>query len=197
MKTLKIGSKGPIVEFLQNILQKLGYYNNTIDGIFGNKTKNSVIWFQKNFGLKNTDGIVGKKTWASLMPYINGELGFIIPTNINYSSSILKLNIDSLKRLYPFIEIISAGKSINGTDIPIIKIGNGKREVFYSASIHANEWITSPLIMKFLADYSYCFQNNLSIYGYNAQDIYNYSTIYIMPMINPDRSRFSYRRNSN
>ena len=40
--------------------------------------------------------------------------------------------------------------------------------------------------MKFLADYCYSYQNNLSIFGYNARSIYNMTTIYIMPMINPD-----------
>ena len=40
--------------------------------------------------------------------------------------------------------------------------------------------------MKFLADYCYAYQNNLPIFGYNARSIYNMTTIYIMPMINPD-----------
>ena len=49
-----------------------------------------------------------------------------------------------------------------------------------------NEWITAPLLMKFVADYAYAYQNNLSIYGYTAQNIYNFTTIYVMPMVNPD-----------
>ena len=40
--------------------------------------------------------------------------------------------------------------------------------------------------MKFLANYCYCYVNNLPIYGVNARNIYNYCTIYIMPMVNPD-----------
>ena len=185
MQTLKYGSTGPMVEFFQNILQKLGYYSGRIDGIFGIETQNSTLRFQKNFGL-TPDGIVGFKTWNALKPYINGALGFIVPTNINYSYSILKINIDSLKELYPFIEVYSIGKTINGNDIPMIKIGSGKKEVFYSAAIHANEWITSPLVMKFLADYAYSYKNNLTIYGYNARNLFNQTTLYIVPMINPD-----------
>ena len=185
MQTLRYGSTGPMVEFFQNILQKLGYYNGRIDGIFGKRTQNSTLIFQKNFRL-TSDGIVGLKTWNALKPYINGGLDFIIPTNINYSYSILQININSLKELYPFIEVSSIGKTINGNNIPMIKIGSGKKEVFYSSAIHANEWITSPLVMKFLADYAYSYKNNLSIYGYNARNLFNQTTLYIVPMINPD-----------
>lgn len=174
-----------MVEFLQNILKILGLYTGKIDGIFGPNLKNAVIRFQTQNNL-NTDGIVGTRTWLALRPYIDGGLGFIVPTNIRYSSSILQINLDSLKRLYPFLEITSIGRSVLGKSLPAIKIGNGQKQVFYSSSFHANEWICSPLIMKFLADYCYCYVNNLPIYGVNARNIYNYCTIYIMPMVNPD-----------
>ena len=185
MITLRIGSRGPMVEFLQNILIYLGLYNGEIDGIYGQNTASAVKQFQTQNGL-TSDGIVGSRTWRALRPYIDGGLGFIVPTNISYSSSILQINLDSLKRLYHFIEITSAGRSILGKNLPVIKIGNGQKEVFYSGAFHANEWISSPLLMKFLADYCYTYSNNLTIFGYNARDLYNYCTIYIMPMVNPD-----------
>ena len=185
MKTLTYGSTGPLVEFLQNILKILGFYYSNIDGVFGRNTLSAVINFQRNFELY-PDGIVGATTWHALSPYINGSLGFIVPTNISYNSEILKINLNTLKNLYPFLKIGSAGKSVLRDDIPYIKIGNGPKEVFYSASIHANEWITSPVLMKFLADYCYSYVNNLEIYGYNAVNLFNATSIYIMPMVNPD-----------
>ncbi len=60
----------------------------------------------------------------------------IVPTNVNYNSSILYSNINSLKSAYPFLEIFSSGKSVLGKNIPVIKIGNGPKEVFYSGAIH-------------------------------------------------------------
>ena len=58
--TLKKGSRGNITRLLQ---EKLGV---SVDGIFGQKTKNAVIVFQKTHGLK-ADGIVGKNTWRALL----------------------------------------------------------------------------------------------------------------------------------
>ena len=185
MEVLRFGSRGPMVEFLQNILIKLNLYTGEIDGRFGTETQNAVISFQRQNNLV-PDGIVGFRTWNALRPYINGGLGFIVPTNINYSHSIMKINLDTLKNLYPFLEITSAGNSVMGKDIPVVKMGNGSREVFYSGSIHANEFITTPVLMKFIEDFCYAYVNNLNIYGYNARDIFNYCTIYIMPMVNPD-----------
>ena len=186
MTTLRLGSAGPMVEFLQNLLQKLGFYTGKIDGTFGPQTQIAVQNFQRNFVLTPVDGIVGPNTWNALQPYIDGGLNFIVPTNISYSYSILQINLNTLKKLYPFLEIGNSGFSIIGNSIPYIRIGTGPKEVFYSASIHANEWITSPILMKFLADYCYCYQNNLNIYNVSARALYNSTSIYIMPMVNPD-----------
>ncbi len=55
------GSRGNEVRQIQTKLKQLGYYNGSIDGIFGNNTKKAVISFQKSCGLK-ADGIAGPKT---------------------------------------------------------------------------------------------------------------------------------------
>ncbi len=87
---------------------------------------------------------------------------------------------------YPFLEISSIGKSVMGTDITVLKIGHGKKEVFYIGSIHANEWITSLLLIKFIEDYCFAIVNNSTIYGYNARKIFEKATLYIVPVVNPD-----------
>lgn len=57
----KVGSKGNEVRQIQTKLKQLGYYKGTIDGVYGNNTKNAVIAFQKNCGL-TADGVAGPKT---------------------------------------------------------------------------------------------------------------------------------------
>lgn len=62
---LKKGSRGTEVTRLQTALAKLNFDPGVIDGIFGSKTEEAVINFQKSQQLV-PDGIVGQKTWAKL-----------------------------------------------------------------------------------------------------------------------------------
>ena len=61
----KVGSTGAEVREIQTRLKKWGYFNSTVDGIYGTKTKNAVIYFQKKNGL-TADGVCGKKTLAAM-----------------------------------------------------------------------------------------------------------------------------------
>ena len=63
--TLRQGSKGDEVKEVQRRLKKWGYYNGSVDGIFGAGTRAAVIAFQKKNGL-TADGIVGKATYQAL-----------------------------------------------------------------------------------------------------------------------------------
>ncbi len=67
---LKQGSRGKKVIELQEYLNKVSNVYQSIpkldiDGLFGAKTKEAVLTFQRVFKLK-TDGIVGKITWDAL-----------------------------------------------------------------------------------------------------------------------------------
>ena len=62
---LKVGSKGEKVTTLQKNLNTLGYNVGTVDGVFGNKTRDAVIAFQKAKGLK-ADGMVGTNTQKAI-----------------------------------------------------------------------------------------------------------------------------------
>lgn len=110
----------------------------------------------------------------------------IVSTTVPYNYDVLLNNMYALKNRYPFLYIDSIGDSVLGNSLVYFRIGIGKKEVFYNASFHANEWITTPVLMKFIEDFCVAYSNNSSIYGYNAREIFNSTSIYIVPMVNPD-----------
>ena len=65
LPTLRRGSQGENVKYLQNLLNYIYGQNLKLDGIFGAATEASVKRFQKEENLV-VDGIVGPKTWQRL-----------------------------------------------------------------------------------------------------------------------------------
>ena len=98
----------------------------------------------------------------------------------------VSLIIDGLKARYPFIETGSAGVSVLGNNLYYIAIGNGTTEVFANASHHANEWITTPILLKYAEDYLNSVVNGENIEGADIRTLFETKKFYIMPLVNPD-----------
>ena len=103
-----------------------------------------------------------------------------------YTYKNLQDDIQKLKIIYPFLEIGNIGYTVLGRSIPYIRIGTGIKEIFYNASFHANEWITTPLLMKFIKEYCFQYLQNKNLMEFKARDLYENVSLYIVPMINPD-----------
>ncbi len=110
----------------------------------------------------------------------------IIKTNQEYSYDDLKENIVSLKQKYPFIQTEVIGSSVLGKNIYALRIGKGKRKVFYSGDWHANEHVTGLLLMKFIEDYAYAYSKNSKFRGYDITYLHENTSIWMVPIVNPD-----------
>ena len=110
----------------------------------------------------------------------------IIKTNLIYNYNLMISNINSLKKKYPFLKVGKIGKSVLNRLIPYIKIGIGKKQVLYQSAIHANEWITALLSMKFIENFGKAYSEDKNIFGYRAKDLFTDCSLYIIPMMNPD-----------
>ena len=64
----KYGSRGDEVTTIQTKLKRWGYYNGSIDGIYGTKTVEAVKYFQRKNGL-TVDGIAGNQTLKAMGIY--------------------------------------------------------------------------------------------------------------------------------
>ena len=232
METVKLNSRGPDVALLQAILNRMGFNTGAVDGVFGEKTRNGLIRFQRTAGL-SPDGVAGPNTWRELEPYIlgyrvrtvrpgdtfyrlarqyNPSLSAIetanpgvdpdnlqtgqqitvplrdpvVLTNIPYTSRTLSRNIEGLLHRYPFLKSGTVGRSAQGQEIPYLTFGNGPVTVGYNASHHANEWITTPVLMKFTEQICRAYALGLSLGDSDVRALWQRGTFVIVPMVNPD-----------
>ena len=64
-ESLHQGNWSPDVKALQQVLSDKGYYNQSATGYYGEDTKDAVISFQENHGLK-ANGATNKATYAAM-----------------------------------------------------------------------------------------------------------------------------------
>ncbi len=118
---------------------------------------------------------------------INIPFGYnVVPTDIPYSSDLVRLVVEGLSVRYPFLQVSVIGKSVMGKDIYCIKQGRGVREIGYNAAHHANEWITVPVLLKFVEEYAFAYANDKAIDTKSAKQLYERTTLYTVPLVNPD-----------
>ena len=110
----------------------------------------------------------------------------IVFTDIDYTYEILDRQLRGLRARYPFLEVGSIGKSVMGKNQYVVRLGRGSNQVSYNASHHANEWITTPLLMKFIENMSKAYAVGGRLGNYSVPDIWNRSSLYLVPMVNPD-----------
>ncbi|MBE6751508.1 MAG: LysM peptidoglycan-binding domain-containing protein [Ruminococcaceae bacterium] len=191
------------------VLRFQGDSNLKQDGIAGVRTWNALLPYLKGYKVHRV--VRGDTLWKvsqiyntsvnSILlanPNINPEnlrvgsnivvpLGFsVVPTNVPYTYQLVSFILEGLEMRFPFLSGGVIGQSVMGKNIPFVKIGNGQTELFYNASHHANEWLTTPVLLKFLEDYAENYATGGEIFNTSARELYNKASLYIVPVVNPD-----------
>ena len=104
----------------------------------------------------------------------------------NYTYTHMMNDLRKLLDAYPFLHRSNIGSSVLGKELPELTIGHGAKRVHYNGSFHANEWITTPIILTFLNDYLLALTNHSSIRGISPSSLYQQTFLSIVPMVNPD-----------
>lgn len=95
-------------------------------------------------------------------------------------------DVKHLLQRYPFVEQHIIGYSVLGKPLIALKFGRGATAVHYNGAFHANEWITSLLLMKFCEDFAAAYDANDSFHGIDVKHLYDQICLWVVPMVNPD-----------
>ncbi len=89
-----------------------------------------------------------------------------------YSYNMLISDIASFKHDFCNAPVFSIGKSVQGRDLPAIKLGSGSRRIFICGAHHGLEWLTAKACITFARRL--------------ASENSDMASIFIVPMVNPD-----------
>jgi len=110
----------------------------------------------------------------------------VVPDNVSFTYELLTLVIEGLQVRYPFLRSGSIGRSVMGKELWYVSLGTGNTPVGYNGTHHANEWITSPLLMLYVERYAAAYAGGKNIYRDNAAALYEATNLFVVPMVNPD-----------
>ena len=110
----------------------------------------------------------------------------IVRTDIPQTAALCDETIQALTARYPSCRSELLTNTAFGRPLRTLVIGNGPRKVLYTAAHHANEWITTPVILKFVEDFASALEQGGQIGGVPAAQLAETATIYTVPMVDPD-----------
>ena len=102
----RYGSRGDEVKQIQTKLKNWGYYNGSVDGIYGSKTVEAVKYFQRKNGL-TADGIAGSKTLSAMGINNSGSSGATASNDSNLN--LLSRLIYGEARGEPYVGQVAVG----------------------------------------------------------------------------------------
>lgn len=105
---------------------------------------------------------------------------------MSYDYKRLMEDTERLCEKYPFIDKEVIGKSVMKKPIYCLKVGKGEKKLFINCAHHGLEYLTSAFIMKFLEEYGKAIAENGEILCYDANELAENVSLYVVPMVNPD-----------
>ncbi|WP_409301674.1 M14 family metallocarboxypeptidase [Peribacillus sp. SCS-155] len=110
----------------------------------------------------------------------------LINTEKPYDYEKMKADLTLLNTVYPFFNTACIGESVQGREIVEIAFGRGQKVIHYNGAFHANEWITTAVLMRWLNDFLLTVTNKWIWNGLDSMELYKLKQLSIVPMVNPD-----------
>lgn len=110
----------------------------------------------------------------------------IVKTDVPMTYRLARDTAEEITCAYPVCRKRVLTATAFGREIEALSIGSGDRTVLFTAAHHANEWITAPVLLKFLEELAEADEAQGTLFGVPTKTILNAATIFAVPMVNPD-----------
>lgn len=87
---------------------------------------------------------------------------------------------------YPALELCSIGKSLAGRDILSLSFGDMENPVLFAAAFHAQEWLTSLVLLRFCENLLKAVAEDSELCEINVRRAFSGRGIIFLPCMNPD-----------
>ena len=110
----------------------------------------------------------------------------IVKTDIPTTPKLCEETILALAGRYPAFSTELLTITAYTRPIRSLILGTGARKVLFTAAHHANEWITTPVLLKFMEDLAQAAEEGRTLGGVDASTLLEQVTIVAVPMVDPD-----------
>lgn len=116
-----------------------------------------------------------------------GHAADVVNPKVTYTYDMMVGDIKELAQKYPdIVDYKIIGSSEYKRPIYAVSLGTGNAKILINGSHHAREWISTTLNMYMLEQYAKMYTSNSSFGGYNVKKVLDETTIWFVPMVNPD-----------
>ena len=110
----------------------------------------------------------------------------VVNPYVRYTWDQMMAETAKLQEKYPeWVSLASAGLSVEGRDLLLVKLGTGNKKIFLCGAHHAREYISSSYLMKMIETYADYAAKDEKYGDYDVKALLEKVTIYIVPMVNP------------
>ncbi len=115
----------------------------------------------------------------------------IIINHIEYDYNAYNHIMQNIAEKYNFVSLNVIGKSVAGRDIKMLRIGQSKDYILYTAAIHGSERITATVLLRFIAELCECLKNGTKLADVDARRALTNKGVMFIPLCNPDGCEIS------
>ncbi len=104
----------------------------------------------------------------------------------SFDHAALMQGVRMLSETYPFLQFSYLTESVLGRGIPLLRLGEGEKELYYIGAHHGAERITGALLLRFLFEFCALAAGGNVVFGMNLAYILKSRSLFFIPVLNVD-----------